>query len=67
MRDTAEYLAVVKAQVVAHPQVIQWGVVREEAQADQRPFRYRLTLREGGSLEMIERFQVRAGRVEVTR
>jgi len=42
-------------------------VVREEAQGDMGLFRYRLTLRDGGLLEMFERFQVVEGRLRVAK
>jgi len=67
VKDAAAYLASVKARTVAHPQVVRWVVVREEAQGDLGLLRYRLTLRGGGLLEMFERFQVVAGSVQVTK
>ena len=56
MNGAAEYLASIKARIVAHPHVVRWTVLREEAQGDQGLFRYRLTLRGGGLVEMFERF-----------
>ena len=67
MNDAAEYLAFIKACIVAHPQVEQCLIVREEAQGDMGLLRYRLTLRGGDLLEMFERFQVVEGRVQVTK
>ncbi len=67
MKDAAEYLVSIKACIVAHPQVAQWAIVREEAQGDMGLLRYRLTLRRGGLLEMFERFQVVKGSVQVTK
>lgn len=67
MRDAAEYLAYIKALIVASPQVVRWVVIREEAQGDKGLFRYRLTLRGDGLLEMFERFQVVRGRVQVAK
>lgn len=58
MRDAADYLAHIKALIVMNPQVVHWTVVREEAQGDMGLFRYRLTLRDGSSLEIFERFRV---------
>ena len=66
MINAAEYLASVKARIVAYPQVVRWVVVREEAQGDMGLLRYRLTLRGGGLLEMFERFQIVEGSVQVT-
>ena len=40
MNGAAEYLASIKARIVAHPHVVHWAVVREEAQGDQGLFRY---------------------------
>jgi hypothetical protein len=67
VKDASEYLASIKALIVAHPQVVRWVIVREDAQDDQGLFRYRLTLRDGGLLEVFERFQVFEGRVEVSK
>jgi hypothetical protein len=67
VNDAAEYLAFVTACIIAHPEVEQCLIVREEAQGDMGLFRYRLTLRGGDLLEMFERFQVVEGRVQVTK
>ncbi len=65
MNDASDYLAYVKALIVMSPQVIHWSVVREEAQGDMGLFRYKLVLRDGGLLEVFERFQVVSGSVRV--
>ena len=65
MKDAADYLAYIKALIVANPQVLRWTVAREETQGDMGLFRYRLTLRNTSLLEMFERFQVVEGRVHV--
>jgi hypothetical protein len=57
----------VKALIALNRQVLQWEVVREEAQGDVGLLRYRLTLRGGGLLEMFERFQVTGGELQVTK
>jgi hypothetical protein len=67
VNGAAEYLASIKARIVAHPHVVRWIVVREEAQGDQGLFRYRLTLRGGDLCEMFERFQVVEGGVRVSK
>ena len=67
MKDAAEYLACIKARIVAHPRVVRWIIVREEAQGEQGLWRYRLTLHGGDLLEMFERFQIKAGIVQVTK
>jgi len=41
--------------------------MREEAQGDMGLFRYRLTLRDGGLLEMFERFRIVKGRLQVAK
>lgn len=55
------------ALIVVNPQVMHLTVVREEAQGDMGLFRYRLTLRDGGLLEMFERFRVVEGRLRVAK
>jgi len=67
VNDAADYLAFVKACIVAHPQIEHCLIVREEAQGDMGLLRYRLTLRGGDLLEMFERFQVREGCAQVTK
>jgi hypothetical protein len=64
VKDAADYLAAIKARIIANPQATRWTVVREEAQGDMGLLRYRLTLRGGGLLEMFERFQIVGGRVQ---
>jgi hypothetical protein len=67
VKDAADYLAHIKACIVANRQVAHWTVVREEAQGDMGLFRYRLTLRGGDLLEMFERFQIVEERLEVAK
>ena len=67
MKSASDYLAYIKALIVLNPQVVHWMVVREEAQGDLGLFRYRLTLRDGGLLEMFERFQIVEGRLQTTK
>ncbi len=66
MRSASDYLAHVKALIVANPQVIHWTVVREEVQGDLGLLRYRLNLHDGGLLELFERFHVTEEAVHVT-
>ena len=56
MKDAADYLAYIKALIVANSQVLRWTVIREETQGDMGLFRYRLTLRDTSLLEMFECF-----------
>ena len=65
MKDAADYLGYIKALITLNRQVVHWMVVREEAQGDLGLLRYRLTLRDGGLLEMFERFRVVGGRLQV--
>ena len=67
MKDGADYLGHIKALIALDRQVVHWKVVREEAQGDVGLLCYRLTLRDGGLLEMFERFQVVGGRLQVTK
>jgi hypothetical protein len=67
VRNANEYLAHVKALIALNPQVMHWTVVREEAQGDVGLFRYRLTLRDGGRLEMFEYFQIAEDRLHVAK
>jgi hypothetical protein len=67
VKNAADYLAHIKALVVAHPQVIRWVLVREEAQGNMGLYRYRLTLQDGSLLEMFERFQIAKERVQIAK
>lgn len=67
MKDAADYLAHIKALIALNTQAVHWTVVREEAQGDLGLFRYRLTLRDGGLLELIEHFQIVEERLQVTK
>lgn len=65
MKDPGDYLAYIKALIVANPHVVRWKAIREEAQGDMGLFRYRLNLKDNGLLEMFELFRVVKQRVEV--
>ena len=67
MKDAIDYLTHIKALIVVNPQVVHWTIVREEAQGGMGLFRYRLTLRDGGLLEMFERFRIIEERVQVSK
>lgn len=67
MNDVAHYLARIKALIIANPHVMRWVVVREEIQGTLGLLRYRLTLRDGGLLEMFELFQVMEGNVHIVK
>lgn len=67
MKDAADYLASIKALIALNPQVVHWVVVREESQGNRGLFRYRLTLRDSGLLEMFEGFQVMEEKSQVAK
>jgi hypothetical protein len=67
VKSASDYLTYIKALIVLNPQVVHWMVVREEAQGDLGLFRYRLTLRDGGLLEIFERFQIVEGRLQIAK
>ena len=67
MKDAADYLAYLKALIIANPRVLRCVIVREEAQGDNGLLRLRLTLSDGSLLELFERFQIAAGRLQVTK
>jgi len=67
VRNAAHYLGHIKALIALNPQVMHWKVVREEAQGEVGLFRYQLSLRNGGLLEMFERFQVAEEELQVTK
>ena len=67
MKEADDYLAYVKALIIANPQVEGWKALREEAQGDLGLFRYRITFHDGSLLEMFERFQIVNGKLLVTK
>jgi len=65
VKDPGDYLAYIKALIVANPHVVRWKVIRDEAQGDMGVFRYRLNLKDNSLLEMFELFKVVRERIEV--
>jgi len=65
VKNAADYLSYIKALIIMNSSVLHWSVVREEAQGDIGLLRYKLTLRDDGLLEMLERFRVVGGGVQV--
>lgn len=61
MKDAAEYLAQIKALIISNPHIVGWKIVREEAQGEIGLLRYQLDLQDKGSLEIFERFEIKAG------
>jgi hypothetical protein len=67
VNEADDYLAYVKALIIANPKVVGWKALREEAQGDLGLFRYRITFHDGSLLEMFERFQIVNGKLLVTK
>ena len=67
MRNATEYLGRVKALILVNPSIVHWETVREEAEGDMGLFRYRLRLHDDSLLEVLERFEVAEGDVNVTK
>ncbi len=67
MKEVDDYLAYVKALIIANPKVADWKALREEAQGDLGMFRYRITFHDGSLLEMFEHFQIVNGELLVTK
>ena len=65
IEDAREYLVYVKSLVISTPQIIDIKIVREEIQGKIGLYRYRLSLVDGGLLEVFERFEVTPVRVNV--
>lgn len=67
MKEADDYLAYIKAVIIANPKVADWKAMREEAQGELGLFRYRITFYDGSLLEMFERFQIVHGELQVTK
>lgn len=67
MKNATEYLGRVKALILVNPSIVHWETVREEAEGDIGLFRYRLQLHDDSLLEVLERFEVAEGDVNVTK
>ena len=67
MKEADDYLAYIKALIIANSRVADWKTLREESQGDLGLFRYRVTFDDGSLLEMFERFQVVNGQLLVTK
>ncbi len=67
MKEAEEYLAYIKALIIADPKVRELKTLREEAQGDLGLFRYRITFQDGSLLEMFERFQSVNGELQVVK
>jgi hypothetical protein len=67
VKEAEEYLAYIKALIIADPKVRELKILREEAQGDLGLFRYRITFQDGSLLEMFERFQSVNGELQVVK
>ena len=67
MKDAGEYLARLKALIIASSSITHWEIVREETHGDVGLFRYRVKLVDGSSLEMFEKFSLYQDRLEVSK
>jgi len=67
VKDAADYLAYIKALIVAHPLVVRCAIQREEAQGNEGLLRLRLTLRDGGLLDLFERFRIAEGCLQISK
>ncbi len=67
MKEADDYLAYIKALIIANPKVADWKALREEAQGDLGMFRFRITFQDGSLLEMFERFQIVDGKLLITK
>jgi len=65
MKDADDYLAYIKALIIANPKVKDWKALREEAQGDLGLFRYRITFSDDSLLELSERYQIWMGELQV--
>jgi hypothetical protein len=67
MKDAAEYIAYIKSHFISNSQIVGVNIVREETQERLGLYRYRLSLADGGLLEMFERFEIILDEVNVTK
>lgn len=63
MSDAGQYISAIRQMILIHPYVRSFRVVREEEQVNSGLIRYRLTLVDGGLLELSERFRIVGGKV----
>ena len=59
--DAADYLATVKALIIANPRIRTWTILREEIQGDVGLYRFRIIWEDDSLLEMFERFEINDG------
>jgi hypothetical protein len=60
-----DYLALIKSLIAICPVVVEFSILREDAQGDKGLWRYRLTLQDKSFVEMFEFFEIQSDRVKV--
>lgn len=60
-----DYLALIKSLIALYPVVVEFSILREEAQGDRGLWRYRLTLKDKSFIEMFEFFEIQIDQVKV--
>jgi hypothetical protein len=60
-----DYLALIKSLIALCPVVVEFNILREDAQGDRGLWRYRLTLQDKSFVEMFEFFEIQSDRVKV--
>ena len=60
-----DYLALIKSLILLCPVVVEFNILREDAQGDRGVWRYRLTLQDKSFVEMFEFFEIQSDRVKV--
>ncbi len=67
MHDALDYLTYIKSLLVARPEIQHVIIVREEAIGKSGLYRYRASLKDGGLLEIFERFEVSDENIRTTK
>ena len=60
MMNAEDYLALIKSLIVLCPEVMDFSILREEAQVTKGLWRYRITLKDHSFLEMFEFFEIQS-------
>jgi hypothetical protein len=60
-----DYLALIKSLIAICPVVVEFSILREDAQGDKGLWRYRLTLQDKSFVEMFEFFEIQSDLVKV--
>jgi hypothetical protein len=65
MMNAEDYLALIKSLIALCPEVMDFSILREEAQVTKGLWRYRITLKDHSFLEMFEFFEIQSGQVKI--